>query len=161
MRWFGKQDTSKASSISPNATGYDPALIDHFKTHHQTLRQLAVTISELAEKQAFDELTPRLREFAELFEQHNTQENVRFYAVLGKQLQPGDRRQYLTGMKDEMRKIGHTVRHFLRLYLENGVDADNVAAFRDELATILSVFDERVVQEESTLFELYQAAATE
>lgn len=164
MQWFGKRHKKAASSHQAPSHGkqpgeqYDPELIDHFKSHHQALRKLAVDILKEANQDGFMQLEKRLREFADLFERHNAQENVRFYAYLSRQLSKEKDRDYLVGMKDEMRKIGHTVRHFLLKYLDSGIDDKNIEEFRTELKTILNVFDGRVEQEETQLFKLYRRA---
>lgn len=134
---------------------YDDQLIKRFTGHHRTLLTQFNGIVQAGEGRRYDELAQALKQFLSVLEQHILEENLRLYIYLEKCISDEDHKQMIREMKQEMGRIGQSVRLFVRHHLQFGINDQNIGKFRHELKDIGAALVDRIRREEDGLYTLY------
>jgi len=136
---------------------YDGELIGRLRSHHQALLDLSTRARETARASKFDETKKCVHKFRLLLNEHLLEKNLRLYTYLSCCLKADPEGLELTrDTRRETTGIFRKATLFITRYSDAGINAENRAAFLEELAQINGVLNDSFVREERSLYTMYQ-----
>ncbi|MHB1951390.1 MAG: hemerythrin domain-containing protein [Acidiferrobacteraceae bacterium] len=153
-----RRDPSAQDERSP--ISYDRDLIDLLRQDHRRLIRQLQDLQKLSGRYQYKDILTRLAEFRSLLQTHLMTENVRLYGYLAYALDTyGEDARRVGEFRREMYGLGHNIMAFVKKYMDAGVNKENIAEFRKELAEVGATLVRRIRREENDLFALYGPTA--
>jgi hypothetical protein len=139
--------------------GYDPLLIQRFKSDHQRMLGLFTGAQNLLTTRDYDGVKRKLGELRVILQDHLMTASVKLYVYVSRQL-AGDaaKSALINQQRREMLENSRLILDFLRTYGAARLDDSYAEQFQVEFLAIGAALVQRIEREESTLYPLYQAA---
>lgn len=136
---------------------YAADLIPHLTSDHEDLVTLYASLQDYVQQQQYDQISAGLESLKHKFNLHIMQENLHFYCYLEQSFRDDAAQlEIIKGYRKEMNAISAAVVRFIKKWQTQTIDQYNVAEFSQEYNTVGEVLAQRITQEESHLYTLYQ-----
>jgi hypothetical protein len=127
------------------------------RSHHNGLLGLSTKARETAQASKFDETKKCVHKFKLLLNEHLLEKNLRLYTYLTCCLKANPEGLELTrDTRRETSGVSRKATLFITHYIDAGINAENRAAFLEELAQIKEMLSDSFAREERSLYTMYQ-----